>query len=330
MSELKVSIRLMTYNQEAYIRQAMDGIMMQQVSFPVEVVVGDDFSSDKTLDIIRTYASTKLIKINILERKKGDDYWIKRQQNGRLYNFENIIEQCSGRYIALLDGDDYWCDPLKLQKQADMLDQNDNLAMVHTGHMIYIDSKDKLLEVNKGILPEPSHYFEALLNRSNISTPTVMVRSEIIKKAIQSIKDNIRIHKIMDYPVWLEIASRHAISFMKDITAVYRLVDHSESRPKTIQKKYDYIENVYQIKKRFIEIYGVGKDLSDTIELAYLRKRLFYAFTVMDAVSAEDAFRRIYNKARKLNLNDRLKMIGAKNRILNKGLSLFLHERNMI
>jgi glycosyltransferase involved in cell wall biosynthesis len=119
-----VSVRLMTYNHGQFIRQAMEGILMQQTDFPFEVVIGDDFSSDDTLKIIKEFKSTEKISIRILDRKIGDNYWKKRNRKGRLYNFSNIIENCNGKYIALLDGDDYWVDSEKLQKQVDFMQAN--------------------------------------------------------------------------------------------------------------------------------------------------------------------------------------------------------------
>ena len=121
----------MTFNHGSFIKEAMDGIMMQQVNFNVEVVVGDDFSKDRTLEIIRGYENTQNIHIRILDRKTGDDYWKERQEKGRLYNFVNILENCHGKYIALLDGDDYWTDPLKLKKQVDFLDTHPQYSVCY-------------------------------------------------------------------------------------------------------------------------------------------------------------------------------------------------------
>ncbi|WP_418513610.1 glycosyltransferase family 2 protein [Corallibacter sp.] len=128
---MKVSIRLMTYNHEAYIEEALDGINNQKTNFDFEVVVGDDFSTDNTLQKIKNYHVTNSkLHMRILERTKGDAYHVVRQEKGRLYNFVNIIEHCKGTYIALLDGDDYWIDPYKLQKQVDFLEANDDYFFV--------------------------------------------------------------------------------------------------------------------------------------------------------------------------------------------------------
>lgn len=129
-NKFKVSIRLMCYNQEAFIKETLDSIFMQKVDFLVEVVVGDDFSNDKTLEIIKSYKDTDYIKLNILRREEGDNYWIKRQERGRLYNYLDILRNCQGEYIALMDGDDYWNDKHKLSKQVKFLDENPDYSIV--------------------------------------------------------------------------------------------------------------------------------------------------------------------------------------------------------
>jgi len=125
-----VSVRLMVYNNEPYIREAVESILMQKTNFKVEIVVGDDFSTDNSLQIIKSYKDTENISFKILQREVGGEYWQDRQRFGRLHNFRNIIDNCSGKYIALLDGDDYWTDPLKLQKQVDFLEVNPDFSGV--------------------------------------------------------------------------------------------------------------------------------------------------------------------------------------------------------
>lgn len=144
----KVSVRLMTFNHAKFIKEALEGILMQQTNFLVEIVVGDDFSTDNTLEIVKTFSDTENIKINVLERKIGDTYWQNRQKYGRLYNFYDILQNCKGEYVALLDGDDFWTDPLKLQKQIDFLDKNPNfIASFHKVKVI--DEAGKTIRENK-------------------------------------------------------------------------------------------------------------------------------------------------------------------------------------
>ena len=133
-----VSVRLMTFNHDKFIKKAMDGIMMQKTSFSVEVIVGDDFSVDRTLSIINEYSDTENIHIKVLDRPLKGEYLADRQKYGRLYNFENILDNCTGKYTALLDGDDYWIDPNKLNDQVNFLENNKDYAGVcHNANIVY-------------------------------------------------------------------------------------------------------------------------------------------------------------------------------------------------
>ncbi|MEQ8625756.1 MAG: glycosyltransferase [Vicingaceae bacterium] len=176
-----ISVRLMTFNHAAYIRDAMDGIMKQETSFSVEVVVGDDFSTDGTLDIIREYKDTGDIKIKILDREEGGEYWIMRQEKGRLYNFSNILDNCKGKYIALLDGDDYWTDSLKLQKQVDFLEENQEFNICF--HKVNVLKGNEFVSDDYVESRYPSHknsvadLFDLLRHDNFIHTPSVVFRN---------------------------------------------------------------------------------------------------------------------------------------------------------
>lgn len=174
---MKVSIRLMTYNHEAYIEEALKGINNQRTNFEFEAVVGDDFSTDNTLQKIKNYRITNSnLKLRILERTKGDDYDKKRQEKGRLYNFVNILEHCKGTYIALLDGDDYWTDPLKLQKQVDFLEAHPGYAICF--HRANVQREDGSMYLHS--VPEsktPYYTYTDLLQQYNfITTASVVFR----------------------------------------------------------------------------------------------------------------------------------------------------------
>jgi glycosyltransferase involved in cell wall biosynthesis len=124
-----VSVRLMTYNHAPFVKEALDGVLLQRATFDVEVVIGDDFSTDGTLEIVKSYAGKEGIDIKVLERRVGGEYWQKRSKLGRLYNYIDILQHCSGEYVAILDGDDYWQDPFKLQKQVSLLEERPDLVM---------------------------------------------------------------------------------------------------------------------------------------------------------------------------------------------------------
>ena len=199
-----VSIRLMVYNHESYIRETIDGILKQKTNFIVEVVIGDDFSTDKSLEIIREYQSTSTIHFKILERNVGDDYWQNRQMRGRLHNFYNIIENCTGKYIALLDGDDYWTDPYKLQKQVDFLEANTDFSVcfhkVSVLNMLDETQNHVSNQNQKSVLD----IFDLALNGNFIHTVSVVYRKSKKKNSRMVIRTANRRLSItfVQCPIW--------------------------------------------------------------------------------------------------------------------------------
>ena len=99
-----VSVFVVTYNQEKYIRQCLDSILMQKVNFDYEIVIGEDSGTDNTLSICEEYAR-KYPQIRLLP---------KTSHLGIAGNWKRVLSECQGKYVAMCEGDDYWCDPLKL------------------------------------------------------------------------------------------------------------------------------------------------------------------------------------------------------------------------
>lgn len=116
---MKLSVHIVTYKHEDFIAQALDGVLMQQVNFDYEIVIGEDCSPDRTGEIVREYAARHPDKIRALPREKN---------LGGRKNWLDVLANCRGEYIALLDGDDYWTSPYKLQKQVDLLDARPDLV----------------------------------------------------------------------------------------------------------------------------------------------------------------------------------------------------------
>ncbi|SMG15117.1 Glycosyltransferase involved in cell wall bisynthesis [Marivirga sericea] len=115
--KVMVSVCIVTYKHEAYIKEAIEGVLNQEVDFKVNLLIGDDCSPDNTSAIVEEMMANH-----------PNGHWItyiKRKENiGMMPNFIDLLERCSGKYIALCDGDDYWTDPLKLQQQVDFLENN--------------------------------------------------------------------------------------------------------------------------------------------------------------------------------------------------------------
>ena len=145
---LLVSIQCLVYNHEPYLRQCLDGFVMQKTNFKFEAIVHDDVSTDNSAAIIREYAEKypDIIK-PIFETENQYS-----KHDGSLDKI--MADACNGKYIALCEGDDYWIDPLKLQKQVDFMESNIAFSMCF--HMVDIRSEGNMEKVQ---------YFEQLEDR---------------------------------------------------------------------------------------------------------------------------------------------------------------------
>jgi len=110
-----VTACLITYNQARYIRQSVEGMLMQQVNFPFEILIADDCSTDGTREIVKEYSDKNPDKIKLI---------LQPENKGAMLNWVDLVTTPKSKYIALCEGDDYWTDPLKLQKQVDFLEAN--------------------------------------------------------------------------------------------------------------------------------------------------------------------------------------------------------------
>lgn len=123
-----VSVVVITYNHARYIRHALDSVLCQQTSFDIEILIGEDESSDGTREIVTDYMNRFPGKIIVIYHQRKDVIYINGRPSGA-YNYFDTLARARGKYIAYLDGDDYWTDSLKLQKQVDIMEMRPDLAM---------------------------------------------------------------------------------------------------------------------------------------------------------------------------------------------------------
>ena len=169
---MTVSVCMITYNHENYISEAIKSILMQTTSFDFEIIIGDDCSSDNTTSIIQEFHSKYPDKIIPVIRKENI---------GMLPNFIDVLQKAKGKYIALLEGDDYWTDPNKLQKQVDFLEANpDYVLCSHNGTIL--DEIGTGQTGKKLIKTDTDYEFntEDLLISNRASTLTVMFRGGLV------------------------------------------------------------------------------------------------------------------------------------------------------
>jgi glycosyltransferase involved in cell wall biosynthesis len=170
-----VSIHCITYQHGKFIREAIEGFLMQETTFPVEILIHDDASTDGTADIIREYEAkyTQLIK----PIYQTENQWSKGNKPGQIN-----LARAKGEFIALCEGDDYWTSPHKLQKQAEILEANPDSFMVGAYSMTLSENGTEKSEGDYvlGPFPVKERYSLKELFRQGFHTSTYLLRAAIV------------------------------------------------------------------------------------------------------------------------------------------------------
>lgn len=166
----KISVVTITYGHENFIEQTLDGVFMQDYKGEIEFIISNDHSPDATDRVIKDYLAVKEIPINFTIK-----YTQHEVNKGMMPNFIWALEQTSGKYIALCEGDDYWTDPLKLQKQVDFLEENEEYV-IHSGKA-QILKDNKLGKTIGDPLSKKTYDIADFYTKNNLVTCTAMFRN---------------------------------------------------------------------------------------------------------------------------------------------------------
>ena len=234
-----------TYNHEKYISEAIEGVVNQKTDFRYELVIGEDNSSDMTREICLRYKKQFPEIIKLL---------LNPTNIGLITNYNATLQECKGKYVAYCDGDDYWTDLNKLQKQVDFLEVNKSIDMVFTEKHV---QKGQEIFINNKITKVPDTSFESILLSNMICSPTIMIRAEVAKKySLNVTKTALKLNWLtFDYPMWLEVSMNHRIGFIPEATCVYRFVQDSGSHPDNILKAYQWDKCLLDIQLYFYRRY---------------------------------------------------------------------------
>lgn len=227
----KVSVCMITYGHEQFIEEAIKGVLMQEVEFGIELIIANDCSPDKTHEIIRNIIS-RHPKKNLIKYYKHDE------NVGMKPNCIFALKHCTGKYIAMCDGDDYWTDPYKLQKQVDFLEANETCALsFHQTKTIYDDGREHLynnFELNS------SFNFVDLVRRPFISTVSSVFRNpNPLPDWFEEIAS--------DWPLFLHISSKGNLYYMSECMAVYRR--HSQGVWSSLSNDVQYNNTILLLDK---------------------------------------------------------------------------------
>ena len=237
-----VSVSMTTYNHERYIAQAIESVLSQRVNFAVEVVVGEDCSTDNTLAICRDYEAKYPDKVRVIA--SGSNI-------GMHANYRRTIEACRGKYIAMLDGDDWFSDENKLQMQVDKL--NESVAA-----MCYTRSERRGEDGSCAIYPQGALHttFEDMLCLNTAENCTTLALRDKILDYYAEVEPETKGWKTDDLPMWLWFAATQKIVAIDSVTAVHLVLTTSVSHSTSWQKQLDFCYSLDSIILWFDERYN--------------------------------------------------------------------------
>lgn len=233
---MKVSVIVMTYNHANFITQALDSVLMQQVNFKYEILISEDCSTDGTREIVIGYQENFHQKIRLLLSEKNI------HSNAIVVRGINAAQ---GEYIALLDGDDYWTSPSKLQKQVDFLDNHPECSMCfHNAQVFYEDDTKEPWNWTPENQPEFST-LEDIWMGNFIATCSTMFRRGLFGK-IPGWYDSF--FPITDWPLHILNAEHGKIGYINEVMGAYRYhsggLYSSFEEFKKLEKTLDFYKNI--------------------------------------------------------------------------------------
>jgi glycosyltransferase involved in cell wall biosynthesis len=263
-----VSICCITYNHEKYIREAIEGFLMQKTDFPFEIIIHDDASTDKTADIIREYEKKypELIK---------PIYQTENQYSKGVKVTLLTYKQSKGNYIAFCEGDDYWTDPLKLQKQVTFLEKNPDYVITYTAVEAF-DENGIIETYVGGALKDLSE--EQLKRATPINTLTACYRN-----VIKEFPPELSIAKIGDLTTWSLLGAYGKGKFISDIKpSAYRVHNNGVfSKKSPAEKMYMSLTTRISLMLYYMRI---GDEITANYFIRRVIRYLFHYIGVLQII----------------------------------------------
>ncbi len=251
----KVSVCLVTYNHENYIRQCLDAILSQQVTFDYEIVIGEDKSKDNTLAVVTEYQQKHPGKISIIT--SADNV-------GMVANWERTLMACKGKYIAIIEGDDCWISNYKLQKQFDQFEQHPEYALCF--HNVEVEYGEGVIQENPLVAvteDEELSVRDVILRNWFIPTCSMMIRRD----ALSLFPEWTRGLQSIDIVVQLMVTMHGHIGYLSEKMGLYRIHGGGISQ-------VQWLGNANRLQLSFIEIFKHFDEYSKWKYHEYVSQRL--------------------------------------------------------
>ena len=286
-----VAIQCMTYNHAPYIEDAMNGFCMQQTDFPFVAIIVDDASTDGEPDVIKRYLDQHFDMLNARQWETDEAHFIEAQhlENKSCwfavvflkYNFWQTKKQKDplfedwnnpAKYIALCEGDDYWTDSAKLQRQVDFLENNENIGLAYTIAQVYNEKSKTVI----GTWGKETNLNCVLFEQSPIPTLSVLMRSGLYHRFRGILRGDPK-WPLGDVPLWIHFIVFSKIHFLPITTGVYRLLEESESHSCDFYKRTNFISRAFLCRQYYANKF-VNEQTTKKVALIRIQNLLHQSF----------------------------------------------------
>jgi glycosyltransferase involved in cell wall biosynthesis len=309
-----VSIICTSYNQEAFIRDALEGFVMQKTDFPFEIIVHDDASTDRTVEIIKEY-ELKYPELFFNIYQETNQY---SKGNGLIGKI--IFGAARGKYIALCEGDDYWTDPLKLQKQVDFLEENPNVGIVHSAYLIQDDNKNTLQKIKTPVNHTDKDIAWRIIGQELfICTSSILSRAGIHHKIVNDFAKDYSLVPIGDTQTWFHFARISNIGYIDEVLSVYRKSGTGITGSANTTKRIVFLENALKLDLYLADTYNAPANWKEKIRYKFSRSILIESLLTPDHFRIKKYGKEIFkNEHLKVWLLKQLTLLPfAKRRLIN-------------
>jgi glycosyltransferase involved in cell wall biosynthesis len=269
-----VSVCVTTYNHEPYLATALDAILAQRCDFGVEIILGEDCSSDDTLAVCCRYAEKYPENITLIASTENV---------GWRANYRRCVEAARGKYIAFCDGDDYWCDENRLAEQVALMEQQPNVGLCYT----LAERRDaEGVLVGRFPIGEGHTTLDTLLHDWCVENCTTLARRDLVLAYYTTEKPENRPEWLTeDLPMWLFVAAHSEVAYIDRATAVHRVFPDSVSHSTSLAKRLAFCDSSSNIKLWFDECYNGSRQ-----RIHLLRERMNTALWVYSHIGSVGDF----------------------------------------
>jgi glycosyltransferase involved in cell wall biosynthesis len=289
-ADVLASVAMITYNHASYIAEAIEGVLSQETDFPIELVIGEDCSTDGTRAIVFDYQKRHPDLIRVIACDENV---------GMIANILRTERACRGKYVAYCEGDDFWHHPQKLQKQVDFLEKNPEYGLVHSdADYLFAASGTRMPSVQRasGYWYHSKDRETPYLALLEVAQPIITCTACVNRKLLLSVIDGNRMElqterfHVGDLPRWLELSRVARFGFIPESLATYRVLAESAIHTRIPEKRLRLFTAGREMRSHYLNKYDCPPDVRKRIVVQDNQWLLMSAYHARNVTAAADAY----------------------------------------